>query len=348
MKTSCTGRNGARHRAYAALALRVAARRLRQRAPAAIDTVAVNGDVADRLREARQHDGPEPDRRHAVRGRRRPDACARSRRPSALEHNVTAAFTQGNGDASDPEVSYDGKKIVFSMRCPTTQHVDDRRPAGLHRRTGTSGSTTLTTGGLAGGTFRRLTAPTDRRRRRSGLPAGRPRLRVRVEPPDQVEDQPGGGPQPYFALDEYERERVLNLHTMDDDGGNITQISVNQSHDRNPVVRAERRHHVLALGARRRRATASRSSASSPTAPTCSCSTARRAAGNSFLHPRDMDPNGPVRRLQLVVVADVAVGHAGRRRADVASTPPTTPSRTRRPTRRSPPAAASARPRSRR
>ena len=41
----------------------------------------------------------------------------------------------------------------------------------------------------------------------------------------------------YFALDEYERERVLNLHTMDADGGDITQISFNQSHDRNPVVR---------------------------------------------------------------------------------------------------------------
>ncbi|HET9693924.1 MAG TPA: hypothetical protein VFP48_06040, partial [Steroidobacteraceae bacterium] len=33
--------------------------------------------------------------------------------PSAAEINVTAAITQGNGDVSDPEVSYDGKKIVF-------------------------------------------------------------------------------------------------------------------------------------------------------------------------------------------------------------------------------------------
>jgi Tol biopolymer transport system component len=41
----------------------------------------------------------------------------------------------------------------------------------------------------------------------------------------------------YFALDEYERERVLNLHTMDAEGNGITQITFNQSHDRNPVVR---------------------------------------------------------------------------------------------------------------
>lgn len=39
--------------------------------------------------------------------------------PSAVEHNITAQFTQGKGDASNPDVSYDGKKIVFSMRCPT-------------------------------------------------------------------------------------------------------------------------------------------------------------------------------------------------------------------------------------
>src|SRR5829696_6075676 len=32
---------------------------------------------------------------------------------SAPEHKLTARFTQGQGDASDPEVSYDGKKIVF-------------------------------------------------------------------------------------------------------------------------------------------------------------------------------------------------------------------------------------------
>ena len=63
--------------------------------------------------------------------------------PSAPEHNITSTFTQGNGDASDPEVSYDGKKIVFAMTCPATQHRDARRrqprPA---RAAGTSGSTT--------------------------------------------------------------------------------------------------------------------------------------------------------------------------------------------------------------
>src|SRR5262245_32036916 len=40
--------------------------------------------------------------------------------PSAREFNVTTSITQGKGDVSDPEVSYDGKKIVFAMNCPTT------------------------------------------------------------------------------------------------------------------------------------------------------------------------------------------------------------------------------------
>ena len=37
---------------------------------------------------------------------------------SALEHNMTAQFTQGRGDVRSPSVSYDGKRIVFSMNCP--------------------------------------------------------------------------------------------------------------------------------------------------------------------------------------------------------------------------------------
>ena len=46
---------------------------------------------------------------------------------SATEHNITAQFTQGKGDASDPEVSYDGKKIVFAMT-PWTRRTSRRTP----------------------------------------------------------------------------------------------------------------------------------------------------------------------------------------------------------------------------
>jgi len=49
--------------------------------------------------------------------------------PSAPEHNITARFTQGSGDASDPEVSYDGKKLIFSMRCPTSSAARTPTPS---------------------------------------------------------------------------------------------------------------------------------------------------------------------------------------------------------------------------
>src|ERR1700758_1409539 len=43
--------------------------------------------------------------------------------PSAPEHNMTTQFTMGKGDVATPEVSWDGKKILFSMRCPASNAV---------------------------------------------------------------------------------------------------------------------------------------------------------------------------------------------------------------------------------
>ena len=109
----------------------------------------------------------------------------------------------------------------------------------------------------------------------------------------------------YFALDEYERERVLNLHTMDANGGNITQISFNQSHDRNPVVRPNgdimfsRWEHV---GDRNRFAIFR----VKPDGTDMFVLYGAQSPGNSFLHPRDMDPAGVRTRASVWhVVADV-------------------------------------------
>ncbi len=95
--------------------------------------------------------------------------------------------------------------------------------------------------------------------------------------------------QSYLALDEYERETVFNLHTMDANGNAITQISFNQSHDRNPVVRPDgnimfsRWEHV-----------ADRNRFSiftvKPDGTNMFVLYGAHADGNSFLHPRDMDP----------------------------------------------------------
>jgi hypothetical protein len=209
--------------------------------------------------------------------------------PSAVEHNITAQFTQGKGDASGPETSYDGKKIVFSMRCPTsnTSKIGDQ-PACTGRWN--VWEYDMTTGGLTGGTFRRITSSTDSDDvDATYLPAGRGFVFTSNRQTKSSVDQALG--HSYYALDEYERERVFNLHTMDAEGKNITQISFNQSHDRSPVVRPNGdimfsrwdhvggRNHFKIFRAK-------------PDGTDLFVLYGAHSEGNSFLHPRDMDPKG--------------------------------------------------------
>ncbi|KAB2868234.1 MAG: hypothetical protein F9K36_18495, partial [Burkholderiaceae bacterium] len=195
------------------------------------DTLAVNGDVAivyaKRANTLSQN--PTDGTPFAPGG----DLIVREKSsPAAPEHNITAGYTRGTGDVSDPEVSYDGKKIVFAMNCP---------PANNAQCTGRWNiwEYALPAGGFAGGTLRRVTSSTTADDVDPYyLPGGGFVFASnRQTTSAALQAQAIGRAQPYFATDEYERERVLNLHTMKDDGTDIRQISVNQSHDRNPVVR---------------------------------------------------------------------------------------------------------------
>jgi len=213
---------------------------------------------------------------------------------SAPETNLTSRFTQGKGDVSDPEVSYDGKKVVFAMKCETgNTSTITQNGAQVKACTGRwniweydmSGASALTQG-----TFRRITSST------TGddvdpayLPAGKGFVFSSNRQTKSYPNQALG--HSYYALDEYERERVLNLHTMDADGGNITQISFNQSHDRNPVVRPNgdimfsrwdhvaNRNHFKIFRVK-------------PDGTDMFVLYGAHSEGNSFLHPRDMDPSG--------------------------------------------------------
>ena len=210
--------------------------------------------------------------------------------PSAPEHNVTAQFTQGKGDVSDPEVSYDGKKIVFAMNCPTSNTAQINGGAACTGRWNIW-EYTLPSSGFTGGSYRRLTnSSTDDDFDPYYLPGGKGFV-FASNRQTKTKTTQAVGAQPYFALDEYERERVSNIHTMDPDGGAITQISSNQSHDRNPVVRANgnimfsRWEHV---GPRNRFAIFQ----VKPDGTDMFTFYGPQSPGNSFLHPREMDPSG--------------------------------------------------------
>ena len=278
------------------------------------DTLTVAGDVPIAYAQRVNTIGLNPTDGTPVRRRRRPDAPREvvGERDRAQPHRPVHP---GQGRRVRPRGVVRRQEDRLLDALPGEQHVDDRRRAGLHRP--------LEHLGIRhdrhGGSDRRHLPPPHRSTDGDDvdpayLPAGT-RLRVLVEPADQVEDQPGDRPRSTSALDEYERERVLNLHTMDTDGGDDRADLVQPEPRPQPGGAAERRHHVLALGARRRRATASRSSAPSPTAPTCSCSTARRARATASCTratwTRRASTPASSRR------PDVALGHAGRRRADV-------------------------------
>jgi Hydrazine synthase alpha subunit middle domain len=251
------------------------------------DTVAVNGDVpiAYAKRANTLTMNPTDGAPTAPGG----DLMVREKSsPSAREFNVTAAITQGKGDVSDPEVSYDGKKIVFALTCPTTNTATVGGAAACTGRWNVW-EYDMSAGDMGTGTLRRVTASTvsddvDP----AYLPAGRGFVfsSNRQGLSKSVIDG-----QDVFAVDEYERERVLNLHTMKADGSDITQISVNQSHDRNPVVKMNgdimfsRWEHV---GPRNRFAIFT----SRPDGTNMFVRYGAHSPGNSFLHPREMDPKG--------------------------------------------------------
>ena len=207
---------------------------------------------------------------------------------SAIEHNITAQFTQGQGDAEGPDVSYDGKKIVFSMRCPTSS------PAKIDGVAACTGHWNvweydMTTGGLTGGTFRRITSSDSDDVDPTYLPAGRGFVFSSNRQAKSSVNQALG--HSYKALDEYERETVFNIHTVDAQGGNLQQISFNQSHDRSPTVRQNGdimfshwdhvggRNHFKIFRAK-------------PDGTDLFVLYGAHSDGNSFLHPRDMDPKG--------------------------------------------------------
>lgn len=150
--------------------------------------------------------------------------------PSAPQHNVTAPITGGQGDVKDVEVSYDGSTLLFAMHAPAIPGADLQdqptwniweyriREALLQRVIASD-----------------ITAEAGQDVAPHYLPDGRIVFSSTRQRRSKAVLLDEGKPQ-FAALDEDLNEQALVLHVMDGDGGNIHQISYNQSHDLDPAV----------------------------------------------------------------------------------------------------------------
>jgi hypothetical protein len=150
--------------------------------------------------------------------------------PTAEEINVTQAVTMGLADVRHVSASFDGRRFIFAMRGPFDENLDeDEQPTWnvweyqvdtqVLRRI--IASDILAEGGHD-------LAP-------AYLPDGRvifSSTRQRTSATILLREN-----KPQFqALEENRDEYAFVLHVMDADGGNITQVSYNQSHDLFPTV----------------------------------------------------------------------------------------------------------------
>lgn len=198
--------------------------------------------------------------------------------PSGEMINLTEEYTQGAGDVSDPEVSYDGTKVLFSMRGPNDSSWD------------------IFEMDLATRELKRIVEDDSVAAEGNDVdPAYLPDGRIVFTSNRQTRSKELMAEQntePYTYLDEYEREGVTALHVMNGDGTEIKQISFNQSHDRNPTVLLSgeimfarwdhvggRNHFPLFF--------------TNPDGTNIFVQYGAFSPGNSFLHPREM-PNGKV------------------------------------------------------
>ncbi len=204
--------------------------------------------------------------------------------PSSSKTDVTSHLTNGQGDVSDLEVSYDGTKILFSMKlnCGSgTWNVYEYDTTKALSSTNPSRIIKSDTEANKGDDVDPAYVPRD-----SGdlivFSSNRQTRSKELMTINKI--------QPYASRDEYERERSSVLHTMNANGTGIRQISFNQSHDRNPTVLStgeimySRWDHV---GGRNQFSVFT----TNPDGTNMFVFYGAHSPGNSFLHPRQMPDN---------------------------------------------------------
>jgi hypothetical protein len=150
--------------------------------------------------------------------------------PSAEEQNITGSVTGGEGDVRDVSVSYDGSKLLFSLRLPLIEGADPEDQPTWN----------IWEFDISNWQLRRIfvsdtTAEDGHDRFPFYLPDGRivfSSTRQRMAKARLLDESK---PQ-YLAMETSVDEPAMVLHVMDDDGSNIKQISFNRAHDFYPNV----------------------------------------------------------------------------------------------------------------
>lgn len=150
--------------------------------------------------------------------------------PSASSRNITSCITGGTGDVKDLESSYDGQKLIFSLRLEDPDPNDDVVPSwNIYEYDIASGGCPHRI------IFSDVTAEEGDDLGPAYLPDGRivfTSSRQQLTGAIQLDE---GKPQ-FPPLEEDQRVPNLVLHVMNSSGTGIQQISFNQSHDLDPTV----------------------------------------------------------------------------------------------------------------
>lgn len=152
----------------------------------------------------------------------------------ASERNITASITAGMGDVKDIAASYDGNKILFSLRLEDPDENDNIF------FTWNIYEYDITTQQLRRVIISNITADEGDDVSPYYLPDGRIVFSSDRQTQSKailLDEGVLGPDKPQFSsADESGQTRALVLHIMNDDGSDIRQITFNQSHDLDPTV----------------------------------------------------------------------------------------------------------------
>ncbi|MEJ2694646.1 MAG: hypothetical protein P8166_16875, partial [Candidatus Thiodiazotropha sp.] len=150
--------------------------------------------------------------------------------PSANEYNITGEVTGGAGDVRDVSVSFEGDKLLFSLRLPLIDGADPE-----DQPTWNIWEYDITLGQLR----RVIASDTKSEDGHDRFPHYLPDGRIVFSSTRQRQAKArllDEGKSQYLAMETSVDEPAMVLHVMDANGDNINQISFNRSHDFFPSV----------------------------------------------------------------------------------------------------------------